>query len=136
MTMKLGTQTGSLINHILSTAKARTPEIGEGATILAWTDRYAGTVIAVETASSGQVVIVTIQADDAKRVDSNGMSECQEYEYTRNEKARIWSFRLDARMASPKWVEVHKSSTGRWNKTGNGTGLVIGRRQKFHDYSF
>lgn len=39
MTMKLGTQTGSLINHIMSTAKARTPEIGEGATILAWTDR-------------------------------------------------------------------------------------------------
>ena len=136
MTMKLGTQTGSLINHIMSTAKARTPEIGEGATILCWSDRHAGTVTAVETASGGQVVIITVQEDIATRVDKNGMSDCQEYTYERDENGRTWNFRLDARMASPKWVEVYRSTTGRWNKIGAGNGLAIGHRDRHHDYSF
>jgi hypothetical protein len=43
--MHLGTQTGSLTNHLYSRIKLPSEvKVGDGATLLGWTDRYAGTV--------------------------------------------------------------------------------------------
>jgi len=46
-TMKLGTDTGSAINHLYSRMTKDAPEPVEGmdATVLSWTDRYAGKIV-------------------------------------------------------------------------------------------
>jgi len=120
--MTAGTQTGSLMNHVISGMISTPPEIGMGATILGWTDRRPATVVAV--ARKGK--IVGIKEDNAERVDSNGMSEDQEYIFTPNPAATtVWySFR-------PKinaYVRVGDSIKG-----GR---LMIGKRAKYHDHSF
>jgi hypothetical protein len=112
--LKAGTETGSLVNHVLSCAKHKTPRVGDGATVLCWTDRHAGTIMKVTRYS------LTVQLDKAVRVDNNGMSESQEYRYEPDPDGRIEVFRVTKR--------------GFKNKSGNG--LLIGTRNSYHDYSF
>ncbi|MFW6311272.1 MAG: hypothetical protein ACOC1K_03450 [Nanoarchaeota archaeon] len=77
MTMKLGTQTGSMINHLMSNNDTK-PEVGKGCTLLHWTDREAWEVIEVRKNDKE----VVIQKYNPKRIDNNGMSDAQEYEYS------------------------------------------------------
>lgn len=56
------------------------PEIGMGATEHLWSDRHAYTITEVSPSFKS----ITIQADRSRRVDQNGMSECQHYEFTPN----------------------------------------------------
>lgn len=131
--MKLGTQTGSLVNHLYSRAVIGQPEpeLGMGATLLAWTDRHPATV--TDTFLVGKTRYVTVQDDDAKRLDRNGMSEAQEYEYTPNPKGRLTTFR---RNKDGMWEEVEwNAGTNRWRKRG-GYGLRLGERRKYYDFSF
>lgn len=127
--MKLGTQTGSLVNHLHSrSVKGQPePEVGMGATILCYTDRRAATVVAWD----GK--ILTVCEDHAKRVDGNGMSESQRYEFSPNPNGYESNFRKNK---NGMWEEVVRNpETGRWNKTG-GYGLLIGRRDHYRDFSF
>jgi len=127
--MKLGTETGSMTNHLYSRMTKGQPEptVGMGATILMWTDRKAGTVVDVMDN------IIAVQEDTAKRVDDNGMSESQEYEYTPNPDAPNTWFR---REKAGNWVEVFVNrKTNRWNK-GGGRGLRLGERRQYRDVSF
>lgn len=39
--MKLGSETGSLVNHLMSTSSNDEPNIGTPATLLSWSDRAA-----------------------------------------------------------------------------------------------
>lgn len=131
--LKLGTQTGSLTNHIHSRAVRGQPEpeVGMAATILAWTDRYPATIIKVEPYRD--TVIITVQEDKAKRVDSNGLSESQTWEYTANPEGSRSTFRRgDNGMWQPVWFNP---KTKRWGKN-EGNGVLIGRREKYHDFSF
>lgn len=112
--LKAGTETGSLVNHVLS-GSGTAPKVGDGATILMWTDRHAGTVVKVSP--SGKTV--TVREDTATRIDSNGMSESQVYEYKPNALGKEWKFRL----------------TKRGWRSGS-TGVLFGTRQAYHDYSF
>lgn len=112
--MKLGTQTGSLINHVATTAKGPIPEVGMGATICGWSDRHAGTIIKVTPKT------VTVQQDIATRVDKNGMSESQQYTYKPNPDGATTTYRLT------------KHGFYRFK----GTGVVIGLRDEFYDFSF
>lgn len=113
--MKAGTETGSLINHIYSNVNnAPAPVVGMGATILCWTDRHAGTIIKVTRTQ------VHVQRDIATRTDTRGMSDAQEYSYSPDAKGIIEVFRLTRK--------------GYRNRCGNG--LLIGTRDKYHDYSF
>lgn len=131
--MRLGTQTGSLTNHLMARESLK-PTVGDGATILQWTDRDAATVIAVEEVKGGW--IVTVQEDNAKRTDTNGMSESQTYEYTPNPEGSKYSFRS---VDSSQWRQVRKNEKGRWvyvGPKGEGYGLTIGTRKKYHDFSF
>lgn len=122
MTMALGKQTGSLMNHAMSSAAPIKPQIGMGVTVLGWTDRYAGTII--EIIRNGFVV----QQDKAIRTDSNGMSESQSYRYEPNPDGRIRSFRQVMRgKAKGAWRESSGSGS---------TGVLIGHRRAYHDYSF
>lgn len=129
--MQLGTQTASGINHLYGrmTKDAPVPEVGMGATILSWTDRYAGTV--VDVTNNGKMVVV--QEDSAVRVDGNGMSEMQEYEYSADPEGRVYVFRMDK---NGGWNEARlNGKTGRWNKV-DGYGLILGFRRKYRDFSF
>lgn len=131
--MKLGTQTASLVNHLQSRAVIGQPEpvVGMGATILGWSDRHPATV--VETFTAGKFLYIVVQADNYKRVDKNGMSECQDYEFTPNLEGSKTTYR---RGADGKWQGVYKNpESGRWIQS-KGNGLRIGERDKYHDFSF
>jgi len=133
MTMKLGSGTGSVINHLYSrmTKGQPEPKVGDGATILGWTDRHPATVIEVTATKQGWVVAV--QEDHAKRTDSNGMSEMQEYEYTPNPNGYVSHFRLEE---GKGWCQVRPGKRpGSWKRIAVG-GVLIGQRRKYYDFSF
>jgi hypothetical protein len=98
------------------------PVVGLGVTITMYTDSHAATV--VEVSKSGKRIL--IQKDNAKRTDTNGMSESQSYEYTPNPEAHKQAFTL---RADGGWVREGESLRG-------GQRIVIGFRRAYHDYSF
>lgn len=114
--------TNSLVNMIQGNAKQRVPEVGMGCTFLHWTDRSAGTIVAVSASGKS----IEVQADKATRTDSNGMSECQTYEYERQPDA-------------PR-VTYTQRKDGAWVRQGDplkgGARLAIGYRDTYHDFSF
>ena len=120
--LKLGTQTGSLVNHLMSGSAGAVPEVGMGCTILLWTDRRPATIVEVNKEKTR----IVIQEDDAKRIDKNGMSEVQEWEYTSNPNAYkdTYTLRKDGSY-------VRLGSTLK-----DGTRILIGHREKYHDFSF
>lgn len=129
--MKLGSQTGSMTNHLYSrmVIGQPVPFIGMGATVLGWTDRHAATV--VEVIEGGKYI--GVQQDKATRTDKNGMSENQEYEYAPNPTASVQYFKQEK---DGRWSKVSKNpETGRFKKTGC-YGLRIGVRDEYYDYSF
>jgi len=111
-------KTNSLVNTVMaaSTNGQPVPEVGMGITILMWTDRHAGTITRVSP--SGKTI--WFREDNAKRIDKNGMSESQEYEYTPNTDGLEQVARL--------------GKDGRW-KSG-ARGIAIGYRRAYHDFSF
>lgn len=112
--------TNSLTNAIMASCKQPKPEIGMGATIIMYTDRYAATILAV----TRQGVYIT--EDIVTRTDKNGMSESQDYTYAPNPIAKMQVFTL--------------RKTGRYVRRGEpmrgGTHLVIGTRDHYIDPSF
>ena len=119
--MKLGTETGSLMNHIYANTRGPAPEIGMAATIMMWSDRVAVTVISIS--KSGRQV--TVQRDKATRIDKNGMSDSQDNTYERNPNGCIYKFRLNH---IGYWVEC--------GSKGKGNHLSLGTRREFYDFSF
>lgn len=133
--MKLGTQTGSMINHIYSRMVVGQPDakVGMGATVLCWTDRHAATIIEIDNAH--QFPVVRVRLDHAKRVDTLGMTDSgQQYEYSPHPQGTLYRFRFRNR----RWEEVEiNGKTGRWRRVeGGGHGLRIGEREEYHDFSF
>ena len=85
-----GKTTGSLINYVMGNNDTL-PVVGEGCTILSWTDRHAYEVISV--ANNGKRVI--IQQYLPERIDKYGMSDCQEYKYEKldgHDKVIVWRY--------------------------------------------
>lgn len=126
--MKLGTDTGSVVNWIAGNAVkgAPKPEVGMGVTMLSWSDRRAATIIKVE----GNVV--TVQRDKAKRVDANGMSENQTYAFEADTSGATFQYRQDK---DGRWVSVERNAeTGRYRKTGSYA--RVGERDEYYDFSF
>lgn len=129
--MTFANNTGNLINHLYSrmTNGQPTPEVGMGATLLGGRDRHAATI--VEVFSKGKFQYVKVQMDTAKRIDSNGMSESQTYEFSRNPHGPVSTFRFRNGM----WEHVYLNINNRYvvDKT---EGLRIGERSEFYDFSF
>ncbi len=125
--MKLGSQTGSLVNHIYSRTAGVEPEVGMGATICMWSDREAATIVEV-----GKNYLVT-QVDEAVRVDNNGISESQTYVFTPNPNSykQYWKKNKDG-----LYKMAHHNENGRLVMSGASTHLHIGERAKFYDFSF
>jgi hypothetical protein len=122
MTMRLGSDTGSVNNWLLSgTNGAPVPEVGMGATILMWSDRYPATIVAVGPDAKW----VDIQEDSAVRIDSNGMSDCQAYRFEACPGAPVRRFTL---RKDGGYILAGESMRG--------LRLRIGDRSAYHDFSF
>ena len=96
--------------------------VGGPATIHAYSDRYAGTVVSITDKE------IIIQEDIAVRVDGNGISESQEYTYTPNENGRKFIFK---RVRSGR-------CRGEWREGGLTAGypVTFNCRNKYYDFSF
>lgn len=133
--LRLGTQTGSVFNHIDSRSVRGEPEpfVGMGATILHWTDRSAATVVKIEVIR--KVTYITTQDDNAVRKDKNGMSESQDYDYTPDLNGHLRVFKKHPKTGFWKFC-VLNSDTGRYVQQTHGSGLKLGVRDEYYDYSF
>ena len=132
--MQLGKQTASINNHLLSRAVIGqpSPKLGMGATLLAWTDRYAGTITGI-TLNGGKVTRIEVTRDIATRTDRNGLSECQKFTFERDARALPYHFRQNKR---GMWEQIFfNEETQRWNKS-DGYGLRIGERDHYIDPHF
>jgi hypothetical protein len=130
--MKLGSDTGSLVNHIQSRATIGqpVPEVGMGATILGWTDRYPATIIDVQIIKGR--VYVTVQEDHAKMISGDYYNP-GEYEFTRNPAASFQTWRTTE---NGMWEgTLFNAKTKRWVKN-RGNGLRVGDRDRYNDPHF
>lgn len=93
-------------------------EVGMGVTICYWSDCEPATITKVSAGGHK----ITIQEDKSKRIDKNGMSDSQEYEYARDTEGTIHVayLRLD----------------GTYRLARSKTRVSLFGRRKFHDYSF
>ena len=108
---------GNLINRIMEEAGSPAPTVGMGATMYCFSDRRPFTVIEVRGRT-----IVKIQEDNAVRIDKNGMSECQDYEFSLDPNGSV--------------SEVRKGRDGTWRVKGGGSVVRFGKRDKYYDYIF
>jgi hypothetical protein len=121
---------GSFHNLLAGNSKSLTEiEIGMGATQIGWSDRYAYTVVGIETyktgKKAGQVKAVIATRDIAKRKDSNGYySESQDYDFTTNPNAKQERYTL--------------RKDGRYMREGatNSGVLLVGARMEYYDPHF
>ena len=110
---------GSLQNMMMANNVSNIePYVGCPLTECHWTDRSAGTV--VEVSKSGKTFWFTY--DETKRIDNNGMSECQEYSYT-------------PQPDGPR-QKVTRRRDGRWKTSPGGSYVNLGYKRAYHDYSF
>lgn len=93
-----------------------------GATEYCWSDRHAYEIIAVKDERH-----ITVRAYECKRVDNNGMSDCQEYEYTSNPDGATANLFLTKK---GEWREKYKDNSLGCNRWG------VGRAEEYYDYSF
>lgn len=109
---------GSLTNHLMGSSE-RCPEVGMGVTVLGYSDRHAGTITQV-SASKREF---WFRYDIAVRVDKNGMSESQTYEFMPNPAAPEIHVKLSRSKKHPGW----RCEGGR---------VAIGYRSEYYDFSF
>lgn len=97
--MKLGSQTGSVTNHIISRAVIGQPEpvVGMGCTLLGWTDRHAATITFV-TIDRGRRIL-WVKEDRATVISGSAHNGTAQYAYERNP---------DANTAPPTYVENNR----------------------------
>lgn len=111
---------GSLENRIAE-RHSNKPEIGMGATEYCWSDRHAYEVVAIKDDRH-----ITVRRLDYKRVDENGMSDSQDYEFYSNENNRT--------------CELFLTKQGTWKeRIGRSLGcniFGIGVAREYYDYSF
>lgn len=110
----LGRLTGSVVGYYMPNAYGK-PEVGMGATLVMWSDRHAYTITRVS--ASGKTF--WMKRDIAKRIDNNGMSEMQDYEFTPNPNAHEECVRMTKR----GWMS-------------RGQLVRVGYRSEYYDFSF
>lgn len=112
---------GSLQNRLAERSRQPEPEVGMGATEMFYTDREPYEIIEVKDSRH-----ITVRSMSCKRIDNNGMSECQDYEYAPDPNGRI--------------ATLFKTKQGRWvervGKSYSCNGWAIGYAEKYYDFSF
>lgn len=129
--MKLGSETGSLVNHLMGSSSQIDPEVDMPATILSWSDRAAATVTNMFTKNGRKIVEVTYDISTVVRGSTADGSAV--YRYERDPAGSVRYFR---REKTGEWVCVRKNEdTGRWAKSGQ-SGILLGHRETYRDPSF
>lgn len=114
---------GSIQNRLSERALSPTPVVGMGVTECLWSDRHPYEIIEVKDDRH-----ITIRSLNAKRIDHNGFSECQEYEYSSNPNGAIY--------------HLFKNKKGRWVRrvgtrgVDNSSGWAIGVAEEYYDPTF
>lgn len=109
--------------YMNNTATQQKPiQVGDGATLCYWSDRHAGTIIAVSPSGKR----ISVQRDIATRVDSNGMSGNQEYTFLPNPASHIYEFTM---RKNGYFVQVGEDMK-------NGTICHTTGRYEYYDFSF
>lgn len=133
--LKIGLQTGSLANMAMSN-NSTIPEVGKGATILLWTDRNAYEVMEV----SRDRKRVVIQKYRPKRIDKNGVSEDQEYEYKElsgHDEVIVWRWGAWRKESIDYYCKLVDGVPCHTEKKGyNKICIVWGIKQEYYDFSF
>ena len=107
-----------IYNHIRLTEEHAIPAVGMGATLFSWSDRDAHTILSVSKSGKS----FTMQEDFATRIDTNGMSESQDYTFAPNPNGYV--------------VAVKMTKRG-WRVGGmRGQKVAVGVRDSYYDYSF
>lgn len=101
--------------------------IGDGVTLNYYSDEKPATVVEIDPKGKW----IKVQMDIAKRIDKNGMSDCQEYEYFRDENGYIRTF-YKTRMKDYTLF----TDTGRSTYNSYGIYLRLKVRRKYFDYTF
>lgn len=131
--MRLGSGTGSLVNHLYSRAVRVEPEVGMDATLLSWTDRHPATV--TEVFKKGKYNYFTVREDRYERISGViGMDESVEYRFFPNEEGegREETYRIKENGYERVFFDP---DTKRFNKLNSG-GVMLGRKEKYHDPHF
>lgn len=136
--MKLGTQTGSVINHLHARGTIGQPDpvAGMGATILLWTDRHAATIFRVFKHKGHTAV--EVRDDESKVVQGSSHDGSAQYEYRTTPRGRKQYFVFK----DGAWREATNTSEDaahpklKLAPKGGGHGLRIGSRDTYYDPSF
>lgn len=127
--MKLGTQTGSLMNHIMANTVTSEIKAGTPATFLSWTDRHPGTVI--DVTKKGKFTYLKVRRDDVVyHEDRSGKFDIVDGS---DDNFQMFRFKTDGSSGFQK-VGINPES-GRYVKWGDG-GLTVGTREYYYDPSF
>lgn len=130
--MKLGTQTGSLVNHLYGRMVIGQPEpfVGMGCTVLGWTDRHAATIVRM----SSDKKEFTVRRDHAKVIAGSQHDGSAQYEYSANPDGRETTFKLDR---AGTYRQVRLNERDNWVFVqGGGKGIRLGEREEYYDPSF
>lgn len=121
---------GSLVNRLMEGPTAKVPEIGMGVTITHWSDREPGTIVEVTNfksgARAGQPKEFVVQYDAWKVVSGSAGDGSAKYEYERDPEGRTVTFAFNVKRQ--RWVEAKTD--------GKGSGVILGRREKYYDPHF
>lgn len=114
---------GDLMNRIMENTLSPIPEVGMGATEYQHSDRHPLTVAWV--AKNGKSVILT---SDKWRVTSGSMQDG----------SAKFGFTSDMSVEHGQLATLRKNGSWRWKgqSTAKGSGLVLGRREKYENPSF
>lgn len=113
--------TNSIIDNVYyvhSGSNSLEPVVGMGVTVCYYSERYAGTITRISKSGKS----FWFKYDIVKRVDNNGMSDSQTYEYTENPEANEIPVRMN-RKGIYKTLKSHNP-------------IVLGVRNAFHKFSF
>lgn len=112
---------GSLQNRLEEGVTVEKIEVGTLATEMCYSDRHPYEIIAIKDDRH-----ITARQLDAKRIDGNGFSESQDYEYTSNPDNRA--------------VNLFKTKDGRWREKYGcgslGNCFALGFAEEYYDFSF
>lgn len=119
----MGQWYGSINNRIMEHSKGETPTVGMGVTQCLWSDRVPWEIIEVQDDRH-----LLIRRLGHRRIDDNGFSECQEYEYFQVEDAPVYRLFKDK---NGRWVQ----RVGR-NGVDRSSGWYVGKAEYYYDFTF
>lgn len=112
---------GSLQNRLAESSAMPAPQVGMGVTEMCWSDRHPYEIVAVKDARH-----ITVRPLGHKRIDENGFSESQEYEYFSQPDAPT--------------LNLFLTKQGRWReRIGRSLGATcfyVGFAEEYYDFSF